>query len=126
MQITIKTKNLELTPQLEAFVNKKMSGLKKFLGSFQNHNLPMAEGRGLFDTFVELKRETTHHRQGKIFTAEAKMYMPGKSLFAKANADDINKAIFQVREELAMEIRKYKSKVVEFPKRRAKQHKEEL
>ncbi len=120
MQIIIKTKNLELTPELDAFINKKIGGLKKFFGSFQNHSLPITEGRNLFDTFVEVEKESNHHRKGEIFRAEVKIYMPGRNLFAKANADDIIKAISEVREELETEIRKYKSKVIEFPRRQAK------
>ena len=123
MQIIIKTKNLELGGQLEAFINKKIGGLKKFLGAFQNHTLPITDGRNLFDTFVEVEKESNHHRQGKIFKAEVKIYMPGRNLFAKAHAEDIIKAISEVREELETEIRKYKSKVVEFPRRKAKQSK---
>ncbi len=123
MQIIIKTKNLELTPPLEAFINKKIGGLKKFFGAFQQSTLPITDGRNLFDTFVEVEKESNHHRQGQIFKAEVKIYMPGRNLFAKANADDINKAIIEVREELETEIRKYKSKVIEFPRRKAKQSK---
>ncbi|HLD70755.1 MAG TPA: ribosome-associated translation inhibitor RaiA [Negativicutes bacterium] len=121
MQIIIKAKGIEVNQPLESFINKKIGGLKKFLGSFENHQLPVTEGRQLFDTFVEVERETNHHRQGKIFMASAKIYMPGKSLFAKANGEDIISAISEVRDELETEIRKYKSKIVEFPVRKAKQ-----
>ena len=121
MQIIIKAKNVELNGPLESFINKKIGGLKKFLGSFENHQLPVTEGRQLFDTFVEVERETNHHRQGKIFMASAKIYMPGKSLFAKASGEDIIGAISEVRDELEIEIRKYKSKIVEFPIRKARQ-----
>ena len=59
--------------------------------------------------------------RSEIHGAEVKIYLPGRNLFAKATADDPAKAIIQVREELENEIRKYKSKVVEFPRRKAKQ-----
>ena len=82
MKIIIKSKNFELTAQLESFINKKIGGLTKFLKAFEGHSLPVAGGRSLFDTFVEVERETMHHRKGDIFKAEAKIYLPGKSLFA--------------------------------------------
>ncbi len=123
MKIIIKTKNLELTPELDAFINKKIGGLKKFFGSFQNHSLPITEGRNLFDTFVEVEKESNHHKQGKIYKAEVKIYMPGRNLFAKASAEDIIQAVSEVREELETEIRKYKARVIEFPRRKAKQAK---
>ena len=78
MNITIKAKNIELTAPLESFINKKIGGLKKFLGSFQNHSLLITEGRNLFDTLVEIKRETMHHKKGNIFKAEAKIHLPGE------------------------------------------------
>ena len=120
MQITIKTKNLELTAELESFIQKKIGGLNKFLAVFQGHSLPVAGGRELFDTFVEVERETTHHKQGNIFKAEAKIYVPGRSLFAKVNGEEVMSIINKLRDELESEIRKYKSKVVEFPRRQAK------
>lgn len=120
MKIIIKTKNFELTPALENFVNKKIGGLRKFLGSFQNHVLPIATGRELFDTFVEIGKETTHHRKGDVFMAEAKIYMPGKNIFAKTRGEDMIKSINELRDEMEAEIRRYKSRVVEFPRRKAK------
>ena len=126
MQIIIKTKNMELGAPLESFIHKKIGGLKKFLGAFQKSDLTVTDGRNLFDAFVEVSRESNHHKQGKVFKAEVKIYMPGRNLFAKANGEDIISAISQVRDELETEIRKYKSRVVEFPRRRAKQKKEEV
>ncbi len=121
MQIIIKGKDVEITPELESAIIKKIGGLKKFIGSFENHHLPVTEGRQLFETFVEVKKETNHHNKGNIFKTEIKIYMPGKSLFAEASGDEIMKTVLEVREELESEIRKYKAKVVEFPRRQAKQ-----
>lgn len=120
MKIIIKTKNLEITPALDSFINKKIGGLRKFLGSFENHRLPMAEGRNLFDTFVEVGKENMHHRKGDVFAAEAKIYLPGKNLFAKTHGEDMIKIINELRDEMEAEIRRYKSKIVEFPRRKAK------
>ncbi|MDO8530332.1 MAG: ribosome-associated translation inhibitor RaiA [bacterium] len=124
MQITIKSKNVELNGQLESFINKKIGGVAKFLKAFEGHSLPVAGGRNLFDTFVEVERETMHHKKGDIFKAEAKIYLPGKSLFAKAHGDNLIKAVDEVRDELEAEIRKYKTKVIEFPRRKQKQQKQ--
>ena len=124
MQIIIKSKNLDLSEQSESFINKKIGGLRKFLKAFESHSLPVAGGRNLFDTFVEVERETMHHRKGDIFKAEAKIYLPGRSLFAKAHGDNLIKAVDEVRDELEAEIRKYKTKVIEFPRRKAKKAKQ--
>ena len=120
MQITIKGKNLEVTENLESFIQKKIGGLRKFLKAFEGHSLPVAGERGLFDTFIEVKKETMHHRKGDIFRAEGKIYAPGTSIFAKAHGEDVIKVIGELRDELENEIRRYKTKTVEFPRRQAK------
>ncbi len=120
MNIIIKTKNLELTEQLESFINRKIGGLKKFFSAFENHSLPIAEGRDLFETFVEVEKVSQHHQKGDVFQVEVKLYLPGKSLFAKAHGSDVIKIINEVRDKLEGEIRKYKSKVIEFPIRKSK------
>ncbi len=120
MKIHIKTKNFELTPPLENFIINKLGGLKKFIGAFENHGLPLTAGRSLFDAFVDVAKETNHHRKGDVFKTEIKMYLPGRNLFVKAHGDDLMKTIIEAREEMESEIRKYKTKVVEFPRRKAK------
>ena len=106
--------------QLENFINKKIGGLKKFLGVFQKHGAPVTNGRDLFDIFVEVERETKHHKKGDIFKSEAKIYLPGRNLFAKTHGEDLMKIINELSKELEREIRKYKTKVIEFPRRQAK------
>lgn len=120
MQIIIKAKNFELPPALETFIIGKLSGLKKFISSFENHELPLTEGRGLFDAFVDVAKDSNHHRKGDIFRTEIKLYLPGRNLFVKAHGEDLMKTIIEAREEMESEIRKYKSKVVEFPRRKVK------
>lgn len=126
MNIIIKTKNLELTESLNMFINKKIGSLQKFLAAFENHALPVADGRMLFETFVEVEKETRHHRKGDIFKAEAKIYLPGKSLFAKAHGEDLIKIINEVRDELESEIRRHKTKIIESPRRKSKKMNREV
>lgn len=126
MQIITKAKNFELTETLEVFVEKKMGGLRKFMKAFEGHSLPVAGGKNLFDMYVDIGKETNHHKKGEIYVAEARIYLPGKNLFVKGVSEDIMAAIIEIRDELEAEIRKYKSKIVEFPVRQAKQKKQEF
>lgn len=123
MKIIIRAKNLDFTSQLESFVNKKIGALAKFLRVFQHSELPVAHGKDLFETFVEVERETAHHKKGYVFKAEAKIYVPGRVLFAEKRGDDLLKIIDGVRDELEMEIKRYKTKVIESPRREAKKAK---
>lgn len=109
MNIIIKTKNLEITDLLEDFINKKMGALKKFLDFLNSDSLEL---------FVEVEKETSHHRKGDIFMAEANIHLPGKTLMAKAHGEDLMKLVGEVKDELEREIRKYKTKRIEAPMRK--------
>lgn len=106
MNIIIKIKNLELTDPLEKFINNKIGRLKKFL--HENNQ----------EIFVEIEKETNHHKKGDIFRAEAIIHLPGKSLMAKSHGENLSGAIIDVKEELEREIRKYKTKTIELPRRK--------
>ena len=63
--------------------------------------------------FVEIEKETKHHRKGDIFRAEARVHLPGKTLVAISERDDLKLAIVEVKDELQQEIKKYKLKKTE-------------
>lgn len=105
MKIIIKTRNLELTESLDAYVNEKIGALEKFIET---------------DVFVEIEKETKHHRHGDVFVAEAQVMLPGKSLVAKSKGEDLLKAIIEVKEKLELEIKKYKAKHKEAHIRKAR------
>ncbi len=106
MQIIIKTKNFELSSALEKFVNDKVQKLEKF-----SH----AQSQELF---VELEKETNHHRKGDLFLAIIQLQLPGKMLIARSHGEDLNKAIIDAKDELEIEIKKYKTKTIETPRRK--------
>ena len=109
MKIIIKTKNLELTPSLENLINKRMTGLSKMINEFQ-------ESANLL---VEIEKVTKHHRKGDIFSAQALVNLPGKKLVAKAHGENMGLAITEIRDELVIEIKKHKTKVIDMPRRKA-------
>lgn len=108
MKIIIKTKSLEITDALEDFIQKKLSGIKKLVDALQESST----------LFFEVKRETSHHRKGDIFLAEAIIGLPRKKLVARAHGEDLKALIIEVREELKREIRKHKTKSVDMPRRK--------
>ena len=78
MNITIKTKNIELTPSLETVINRKMAGLKKLL---------MVFGDVECDCLVEISKETKHHRKGSLFMAEGILTLPGRQFTASSQKE---------------------------------------
>ena len=118
MKIILKTKNIDTIEQIEAYVDKKVKGILKFLKPFEGHALPAKSGKELFDIFVEVKKETNHHKKGDIFTAGVTLSLPGKNVFVRAHGDDVLKVIVKMKDELETEIRKYKAKVIDMPRRK--------
>ncbi|OGZ65365.1 MAG: ribosomal subunit interface protein [Candidatus Staskawiczbacteria bacterium RIFCSPHIGHO2_02_FULL_43_16] len=109
MKIIIKTKNFELTGFLERFINDKIGKLEKFAKTL---------GKDSMEIFVEVEKETNHHRKGDLFIAHLQIQLPGKNLMAKAHGEDLQKAIIDAKDELEIEIKKHKLKVIELPRRK--------
>ena len=111
MKIIIKTKKLELTEALQTFIEKKIGTVKKFI-SILKEDIP-GEGKTLAEVFVEVGKETKHHKKGDIFKAKINVRLPGKFILAEATSDDLFKAIIESRDELKIEIEKYKLKNID-------------
>lgn len=109
MNITLK-KTLDVTPSLETYIEEKLLPLAKFVEPFDHD--------GAVELHVEVSRTTNHHRKGdEVFMAVADLRLPGKVLRGEATAADIRKAIDDVRDKLHMEIKKYKTKREDAPRR---------
>ncbi len=102
MELNIIGKNLDLTPSIKAFAEKKLLPLAKFLKRF--------EEEGSVSVRLELARITQHHRRGNVFWAAADLKLPGKLLRAETEAGDARAAIDGIKDELRIEIEKYKTK----------------
>ncbi len=125
MKIIVKTKNLELTEDLQEFIEEKIGGLKRFTRILQKKD-DFEKGKDSGEFFVEIKRETKHHRKGDIFRAEARIHLPGKTLVAISERDDLKLAIVEVKDELQQEIKKYKLKKTELVIRKQRKIKKGL
>ena len=111
MKIIIKTKNLELTPSLESFVDEKIGSLKKFIDILKD-DIP-EKGKTLAEVFVEIGKESKHHRKGDFFRAELQVRLPGKKIIVEASSDDLYKSIVEAKKELKLEIEQYKLKGID-------------
>ena len=101
MKIDITTKNITLDAPLKVFVNEKMGALNKFLSGT--------------DTVlrIEIGRPSRHHKKGEVFYAEANVKV-GKSLFRGSTThEDLRAAIVEVKEELHLQLKKFKDKNTE-------------
>lgn len=123
MKIVIKATNLKLTPKLRNFIQEKIGSLEKFAKVFQKekyYNSFFGKGKPRVEVWVEVGRTTRHHQKGDIFRAEAQMHLPGKSLRAESEREDLKLAITEIKDELQRELKKYKRKTEAITKRRSR------
>ena len=98
MKIEISGKNMELDEPLKVFVEDKIGGLDKVIGNDKS------------TVRVEIGLPSRHHRSGKIFYAEANLMMGGVLLRATCQHEDMRNAIVDVKNELQVQIKKFKEK----------------
>ena len=91
MTVNISGDNVELTATLRQYVDQKITNLHKF-------------NQDIIDIEVVLRLEKLGH------TAEAKVNVPHKTLFAQATAEDMYGAIDALRDKLAGQIKHHKNK----------------
>ena len=128
MKIIIKTKNLDLTADLQSFVEKKIGSIKKFIDILKE-DIPGPKGhpgKTLAEIFVEAEKETEHHKKGKVYLVKTQIILPGKSLMTTSRADNLFKAIIIAKNELKMEIEKYKFKNIDKNRRQQRKSKDEF
>ena len=106
MKFRLKATDCTLDDALRVYVDQKIVAVaRKFLS-----------GGGLLDSAIvdiEIGRFTKHHRKGTIWRAEANLSLPGAFLRAESSAEDVRSAIDLLKEELEVELRKYKTKKIE-------------
>lgn len=99
MNISIHTKNIELTPALKVFIGDKIGAIGKFLGEAKDR---AAQAR------VEVSMPSKHHRSGSVYYAEINIESNSKLFRAVAEHFDIYAAIDKARDEAEKQIRKSK------------------
>jgi len=124
MHIIIKTKNLDQSGVLNKFVEKKFFTLKKFINILKQ-DTPQGL-KTLAEVFVEVEKETKHHRKGEIFLVEARIILPGKKIIAEVTGEDLFGAVVKAKDELKLEIEKYKVKKIDKTRRLQRKFRDKL
>jgi ribosomal subunit interface protein len=101
MNIIIKGAKIELTPSLKDFIEEKITDLEKLFGSNIKRDFEVK-------AFVEIGKTSGHHRKGDIFFAECQIFLPGKGVRAVAEKEDLKLAICEVKDQLQVQLKKYK------------------
>lgn len=100
MQIIISSKDLELTPDINEYIETRFGHLEKFLKHFDN--------KGALELKVEIARTTKHHLKGAVYYAEADLALPKSVLRAETTHEDLRSAIDEIHEDLERQVEKYR------------------
>ncbi len=95
MQIRFKGTNYEMPRRVTALAQRKVEGLRKFLGN---------EGEFAL-AYVDLGKESDAHQNGKFWRADINLDANGSRFYAKAVEESIEKAIDKAVAELGSEIK---------------------
>lgn len=143
MKINILTKNIKLTPALKDFIEEKINPLEKFVKiqqnkEYSNHlpggakvkkkesSLTSGKGKSIIEAWVEIGKESRHHKKGSLFLAECQMRFPKKNIRSTARAENLKSAINEVKDELQRELKEYKEKLVAEKERKSRILKKEI
>jgi len=107
MTISISYKNISSDAPLEEFINQKIGGLSRFLKWGQ---VPFSRGPDPIEVRVEVGKPSKHHCSGRVYYAEANMKIGGQLLRATCQHEDLRNAIVDVKNELQVQIKKFKEK----------------
>lgn len=102
MQINFKGTNYELDAEVSERTQRKIEGLKKFLG----------KGAENARAYVDLGKETEAHQNGKIWRADINFDVDGTRFYAKAVDETLENAIDVAVRELASELRTARKKQI--------------
>ncbi|MFH1966573.1 MAG: ribosome-associated translation inhibitor RaiA [Patescibacteria group bacterium] len=101
MRIIIKATNTKLSPSISQYIEEKIDGLDRFLGSYNQE---------LVNAKVEVSKVTRDQRHGEIFRAEVNLSIEGRLIRAEETAESLLAAIDLVKDELSREIKRDKNK----------------
>src|SRR3989338_5747545 len=101
MNIIVRANNLEITPALRDYLDKRLGSLSKLVHSGHNENI---------ETRVELGRSSAHHRKGEVYFAEINLRLGKNLLRARQESISIYSAIDEAKDELRTELLKFKGK----------------
>jgi putative sigma-54 modulation protein len=94
MRITeIKATNIDLTPAIKEYVEKRLSTL-----------VNLCEKYSPADVVAEVGKNSQHHQKGEVFFAEFNLTIPGATLRATSTQEDLYAAIDDAKDELKRQL----------------------
>lgn len=103
MRITqIQATNIESTEALRTFATEKIMGLERFAKRFDP-----------CDVAIEIGKTSEHHQKGDVFFAEVTMSIPGDTIRARVEKDDLYAAIDELKDDIKAQLVDRKEKLIQ-------------
>ena len=119
MRVTIRQKDLEITPALREYITRKIvEPVQKWIKRMASPDAAILD--------IEASRITHHHHKGMVYAMSASLAIGTVLLRAEAVDTDIHPACDRLRDELIREIMAYKTRPFAKLKRSARRAKEYL
>jgi len=100
MNINIKNTNLELTPAIADYLNKRLEDVSRLVDVVDSGA----------HCQVEIGKTTNHHKTGDIFRAELNIRLKGEVVYVVEDSADLYASIDTVKDEAIKKIKRFKSK----------------
>ena len=110
MNISTKATNLEITPAIAEYIEKKVNMLEKYFS-----------GTSEVLVNVEVGKTTRHHKSGDIFRAELQIVVNGDDYYVYTETDDLYAAIDIVKDDMARELSSRRKKTLRLLRKGAAQ-----
>lgn len=100
MNKNIKATNIEITPAISDYLEKRLSAFDRFI--------PADDTSAMCQ--VEVGKTTKHHKSGDFFKAEVNLRVSGKNFYAVSEKEDLYAAIDEVKDEIVYQMTSEKDK----------------
>ena len=119
MRVTIRQKDLEITPALREYIEQKVvRPAEKLLKRDEQKGTPLLD--------IEVARTTHHHKKGEVYRVSVSLTLGKKLIRAEVENENVHAACDLVEDELKRVITSYKSRAFSMFKRMARRLKREL
>jgi len=100
MNKNIKATNIEITPAISDYLDKKFYIFDRFI--------PTEDTSAMCQ--IEVGKTTKHHKSGDFFKAEVNLRVSGKNFYAVSEKEDLYAAIDEVKDEIVYQMTSEKDK----------------
>lgn len=103
MEINVHYLNLDSTPSLDTYIEKKVSSLAKLIFALDPEDTAELQ--------LELGRTTRHHHKGEVYKVTARLKLPRKVVRADHRHENVRAALDLVKDTLHTSLERYKGLV---------------